>query len=259
MSATDLAGLTPEQVANVSKINAQNEALRQEGIANIFRAVGQTGQAEYMTAMAEKIRHPERQAQYDIAEELIKKSKTPEEIDKLKADAYQAYQSGRLSEQRANEIDRLLDEKEEALRLGNDLRVAELDEYLTVLFPSAEGGVEEGLVKAGDIARIMAGAAGESDLPERKFLTQQEQQAVAIEETIRDRPKSDAALAQYQDFNRYSNRPRVAIKIGNKIEFVDLPRVGGRIITARDVYKAAQAVNMSVEEYLRDVLKVPIE
>ena len=183
--------------------------------------------------------------------------KQTDEINKLRADTYQSYQAGRLSEQRATEIDKLLGEKEEAIRLGNELKVAELDEYLSVMFPAAGGGTEEAAMKASDLAGLMAAQAGKSDLPERKFLTAQEQQAVEIEQTILESPKSEAAMSQYQDFNRYSNRPRIALRVGKKIVMFNLPKIGGKIITARQVYEAAEKVNMSVEDYVTKVLGIP--
>jgi hypothetical protein len=249
-------------VASVTQLDTQREALRQESVAGIFRAQGLTAQAELMEAQAEQIKHPERKFQYDLALAAFKKAKSPLEIDKLKADTEQARAAGRLSEQRAEEIDRLLDEKKKAIETGNDLRQKQIDEYLTVLFPSAGGGVEPAQVPASEIAKLMAKDA-KSDLPERKFLTAQEQQAASVEEIIRGEgiegqgPESAAAVARYNDFNRYSNRNYIALNIDGRIDFFDLPKIGGQRITARQVYRAAQDANMSVEEYVVEILGLP--
>lgn len=236
------------------------ERLRQSAIGTLLGIPRERATTELLKA---QVRQINREPALKQRLEIIKKYKTPDEINKLRAETFQARQSGILSQQRATEISRLLDEKEEAERLGNQLKLDEINSQLTVLFPAAGGGTESALVPATDIARYMkdievAGMrGGGGDLAERKFAVQEEQTAVDIDKIIRESPKSAEALARYQDFNRYSNRPRVAINDNGKIRFINLPKVGGKIITGRQIYEAAKEMNLSVEEYLTEVLKVP--
>lgn len=213
--------------------------------------------ADLARAKAEAERDP--RAAYEQAAKLekIKKSKTPEEIDKLKADTDRAVAAGKLDEQRSTEIKRLLDEKEKAERLGNELRVKQINEFLSVLLPSAGGGFEEGIMRAKDLIPLLQEQykTPPDDLAERKFRVQQEQTAVDIEKIALEKPTGKEALSRYQDFNRYTNRPKVAINDNGKIKFIDLGKVGGKTITGKQVHDAAAEFGMTVDELYRNAKK----
>ncbi len=186
-------------------------------------------------AQAERLRNP------------IVAAKTPEEIAKLKAQTFQARMAGKLSETKATEITRLLDEKEEAERLGNQQKIADLNSNLEVLF-----GEDKALVPAKDVLAEMgrqarAGAPGDT-LAREKFELQQELTGPEIEEEILRKPKSSQSLARYQEFNRFSNRPKIAINDDGKVKFIALGKVGGKVVTARQVNEAAGELGMTVDE-----------
>lgn len=243
----------PEDVANVSQINAANESLRMEGVSNIFRAMGQTAQADYYEALAEKTRNPEAAYRQAQTLELIKKMKTPEEVNKLVAEAYQSFQAGRLSQSRYQEIERLSNEMLREKQLGNDVRAAELAEYISVLIPTGtEGEYEEGVMKATDIVELLAGKYAGSDIPGRRFewesSTKEQQEAIEADTIVRDKPNSDEALARYKNFNRYSDKSEVLVNpTGKKVERVPLERFEGRVVTAKQVNEAAEGLGLDVD------------
>ena len=239
LTATNLQGLTPDQVAQVARTGLESETLRQQAVGKILGFPGEQAQTELARAQAFRLRNP------------IVTAKTPEEINKIKQQAFQAEQAGLLSEQRRVEIDRLLDAKEQAVKLGNEDLQKQIDERLTVLFPNVEGGTDEAQVRARDVIAAMSrSAAGgtPSTLPERKFTTQQEQTAVEIEQVIRKKPKGKEALARYEDFNRYSNRTKIAVSDGKKVKWVPLGTIDGRTVTSKEVYDAAAGLGMTVDQ-----------
>ena len=190
---------------------------------------------------------------------VLQKAKTPEEVDLIKAQTEHLRTSGLLDEAQTKTINELLDGKKEAQRLGNEKAEKEIDSYLSLLLPQVGGGTVEAQIKAQDLIPLLAAQAkaGADTLAKQKFETQQEQTAVEVDKIIRTNPKSPEALARYEDFNRYSNRNQAAVNDGGKVKFVKLPKINGKLITARQVKAAADKLNMSVEEYLVNVLQLP--
>lgn len=243
----------PEDVTNVMNISQRGEELRKQGVGDIFRAMGQTAQAEYYDALAEKERNPEAAYRQAQTLKILEKMKTPEEINKLKAETYQSLMAGKLSESRYREIDRLSDEMLREKQLGNDERAAEIAQWISVLVPTGtEGKYEEGTMKVADIVDLLAGKYAGSDIPERKFewesSTKEQQEATAVDAIVRDKPKSDEALAQYKNFNRYSDKPEVLVNpTGKKVERIPLEKFEGRVVTAKDVNQAAEELGLDVD------------
>ena len=233
------------------------EAARNQTIAQLLGVPESAARTRLLGAQAEYERvRPDLQQR--IAE--INNAKTPEEINKIKAETKQANAAGQLSETRTREINSLLDQKVEAERLGNQKLIQELNSQIQQLFVGERvnpetGQVEQflqpGLLNTGDILRSLtakATAGGAGELAERKYAEQQTQTAVDIEKIILDKPKSPEALARYEDYNRFSDRPRLAVKSGSKVEFIPLHKVKGRQVTAKQVYEAANELGLTVDE-----------
>jgi hypothetical protein len=205
---------------------------------------------------------------------MIKQAKTPDEINKLKAETERAIAAGKLDDAQRDTLVKLIDAKKIAAEKGNIKLQQEIDSMLNMLFPKAGGKPGEKVsapVPAKDIAEFMTrievagiGAEGRGDLAREKFDTEKEQTAVDIEKVIREKPKGAEALSRYQDFNKYSNRDLIAVNNGGKVVLLQLPKVipkdattPPKIITAKMVYEGAKKYNISVEQYLTDVLKIP--
>ena len=225
-------------------------------------------EAELAKAKAENERDPS--AAYKQAQTLesIKKSKTPEEIAKLRAETKQALAAGRLSDQRSTEINRLLSEKELAEQLGNSQKIMELNSMLSVLIPNTEGGFDRGWASTADIIKEL-GATERAKIPKpgdalgrEQFELKKLMTGPDIEAVILKKDNSAEALSQYNDFNRLSDAPRAAVSNGKKVKMINLPKLkmadgSTRTLTAREIYIAAESLGMTVEEYLVNVLKHP--
>jgi len=267
LTATDLAGLAPEDIATIVQGGLGTAQVGRMAVGEVLgiperEARVQLTQAQTGLARKETEAIVDAQQAFEQQKSLIRlrQAKTPEEIDLLRAQAESLRASGKLNDAQAEQVMLLLDEKEQAEKLGNEKKVAELNEYIALQLP----GGEVGGIQISDLIPLLAaqakGGAGPTaaeKLAADKYLTQQEQTAVEIEEQIQKNAKSPEARARYQDFNRYSTRSKVAVNDGGKIKFVKLPKVNGKLITARQVYAAAAKLNMSVEEYLVNILKVP--
>jgi hypothetical protein len=239
-------------VGAVSRTGLEAETLRQSAVGKILGLPESAARTRLLGAQTRQI---EGDPALKIRLEAIKKLKSPDEIDKLRAETFQATQAGELSEQRSIEINKLLNDKIEAGRLGNVELQKQIDERLTVLFPNTKGGQDKAQVRARDVLDEMTKrlVAGKTDtLPREKFITQQEQTAVEIEQDILDKPKGDKALSRYQDYNRYSNRSKVAINDDGKIKFVPISRTGGKQRTAAEVNTLVSRLGFTMEEAVRN-------
>jgi hypothetical protein len=191
--------------------------------------------------------------QLKLGLERIKQAKTPEEIAKLQAETYRAVMAGDLDAAQAGQINNLLDLKMTAQRLGNEKLEQEINNKLELELP----GVGTAKFDPDVLARVLGGIeeagmrGGGDTLSREKYTTQQEQTAVDIDTIIQTDPESKEALARYQDFNRYTNRPKVAYNDDGEIKFIDLPKVGGRVVTGKMLAEAAEKVGLTVDDLAR--------
>ena len=268
----NLSGLTPEQMMNVMQVGMQREELARKSVADILGAMGAeeelAGRAARQRALAWRTMHPEVEYGLKMDLERIKKSKSREKVELLKAKTDAAAAAGRLSNEKANRIIRLLGEEEKALQTGNELRAREIEELLDIEI--TEEGIhvpdQPGVMRARDIASAIAREAKvPSDLPERKFTAARAKDMAVIESEMIADPTGAKALGHYQRFNVEADTPYVYLpgmldiawgrdKPG--VKKIPLPVVNGVQITARMVSEAAKNANMSLEDYLRNRLKM---
>lgn len=228
-------------------MGTRKEALRQRSVASLVTA--------------HKIMHPEIEHNLRMSLERLKKSRSPDETAYLRAQTKWAAGAGRLSEQKASRIDRLLGEEEEALRTGNELRAKQIEEWLDI-----EISGEEGVMRARDVAGLLKGGEPPSTLPREKFTAATAKEMSVIESEILAANAGDAkamtkARGHYQRFNKSSNRPYVYIRNIEEVswwpdidELVKMElgkRADGTQIRAKDVFFSAGKDNMTVEEYLK--------
>ena len=232
MAIGEVLGI-PEREARVGLLQAQTGLAKQQATAIV----------DAQTAFQQK-----------VALTMLQKAKTPEEINFIKAQTSALQQSGQLDAARAEEIMLLLDEKEQAEKLGNQKKIAELNSYISILLPKAGGGTESAMVQAKELIPLLAAQAKAGGLTPseqmaiRKQTAVEEQTAVEIDKIIRENPKSPEALARYEDYNRYSNRSQIAINDGGKVKFVKLGKFNGQTVTAQDIFLAAQSLGVTVDE-----------
>lgn len=233
-------------------MGAEKEALRQGSIASLVAA--------------HKIMHPEIEHNLRMSLERLKKSRSPDETAYLRAQTKWAAGAGRLSEQKANRIDMLLGEEEEALRTGNELRAKQIEEFLDI-----EISGEEGVARARDIFGLLGSKGPPSTLPREKFTAAQRKEMSHIESEIAADPKSAKSIGHYQRFNEGSSSPHVYVRtaklahwlvpqiwpltyISEDVDEVRKAKLGKRLdgtqIRAKDVAYSAGVDNMTVEEYL---------
>ena len=261
LTAADLAGLGPEEIATIVSGGQGTARIGQMAIGEVLGIPERDARINLMqaqTGLAKKqataLVDAQTAFQQKVALTMLQKAKTPEEINLIKAQTSALQQSGQLDAARAAEIMLLLDEKEQAEKLGNQKRIAELNSYISILLPKAGGGTEAVSIQAKDLipllsAQAKAGGLTPSErLSQQKFLAQQEQTAVEIDKIIRENPKSSEALARYEDYNRYSNRSQIAINDGGKVKFVKLGKFNGRTVTAQQIFLSAMELGVTVDE-----------
>lgn len=232
----------------VTETGTRKELLRQKSIADLVTA--------------HKITHPEIEHNLRMSLERLKKSRSPDETAYLRSQTKYAAGAGRLSEQKADRIDRLLDEEEEALRTGNELRAKQAEEFLEVEF-SDIGLEDEGTVqmRARDLIASLRGNGAPSTLPREKFTAAQEKGMSVIESEITADPRSAKSFGHYERLNEGSSRPHVYVRTTkshmwpwsdvDELRKVKLgKRLDGTQIRAKDVAYSAGIDNMTVEEYL---------
>lgn len=255
-----------DQLLAVTEMGTKQEAIAQKSLADLVSASTGMGLGEYYKALTEQARGKPSLGEtygFKAALEQLKKKKTPEEVDLLKAKTSQALAAGELSEEKARKIDTLLGEEKEALRTGNELRARQIEEWLDV-----EISGEKGKMRARDVAAALRGGGEASGLAREKFTAAQQKEMSVIESEIVGSPTGAKAIGHSRRFNERANVPYVYVsgtvrkgwgrdKPG--VNKVMLPRVGGKIITARQVSRAAKKANISLEDYLRNVLGMTLE
>ena len=221
------------------------EKLRQESVSQMYAGVREmagadlaSATAEHQRAQAGEILHPERRYAHEVRLENIKKAKTPEELSKLRAEAFEAQSRGEYAGAHAREANALIDLKVQEQYLGNKIKEQMSKSFGNIKIKDPTTGEDHEFTgSTKDILDFLTlrGKQGDSHagMELEKYVND-------IEQFILKSPGSETSKAYMDSFNKYSNKAHVydwtSHTLGDKSETIPLPSLGGVQLRARQAY-----------------------